>query len=238
MSYVRLDSFLLKLGIGTKKEVKKIISNKRVKVNKELVSDSGYKLRFEEDEIELDNKVLKVSEFEYFVINKPKNCVCALNDNLHKTVMEYINEKRQGLAIVGRLDLDTTGVLLITDDGKLNHNLLSPKRHVKKTYLAKVKGNLPKGIEKLFEAGVMLNDGITKPAKIKVLKEGEISSVEVSIVEGRYHQVKRMFLAFNCEVVDLERIEFASLKLKDLNLAYGEYRKLSEDEIKSLKENF
>lgn len=235
MSIERLDKILVKLGLGSRKEAKVLVGNGRLKLNGKLVLKSDIKINTQLDILELDNKILDLEEFVYYVINKPKNCVCALKDNIHATVMSYIEDKRIGLVPVGRLDLDTTGVLLITDDGKLNHNLLSPSKHVKKVYKALIKGQLPDNVIDLFKQGIVLDDGICKEANLEIIEKSELSTVKLEIIEGRYHQVKRMFLSISCEVVELERIEFANLNIEKLNLAYGKYRKLTKEEIEALK---
>ena len=236
MALERLDKCLVKLGIGSRTEVKKLINFGRVKVNENIIIKPEFKLDVEKDELKVDDIDIELKEFEYYVLNKPAGCICALEDKKHKTVMSYINDARKGLVPVGRLDIDTEGLLLITDDGKLNHRLLSPAHHVPKVYFAKVSGVLPKDSIELFEKGIELDDGITKPAKLEILdKEHELNLVKLTISEGRFHQVKRMFIALSCEVVYLRRISFASLSLDKIDLDLGEYRKLTKEEIAGLK---
>ncbi len=161
----------------------------------------------------------------------------ARQDALHKTVMDYITDKRKGLSPVGRLDLDTEGLLLITDDGMLSHNLLSPAKHVEKVYEAKILGQVTDEDVKAFKNGVHIGDDLpAKPAKLTVLSEGDVSNVRVVITEGRYHQIKRMFSAVGKQVLFLKRVAMGGLWL-DETLLPGEYRALREDEKELLGRN-
>lgn len=236
MSKERLDKCLVKLGIGSRTEVKKIINSSKIKVNNIIIKQADYKIDIENDEIKFLDKIIGLKEFEYYIINKPSGCVCALDDKIHKTIMSYIDDKRKGLVPVGRLDIDTEGLLLITDDGKLNHRLLSPSHHITKTYFAKIKGILPQNSIEIFKKGIELDDGITKEAELEILgKEKDLTLVKLSITEGKFHQVKRMFIALSCEVVYLKRVAFASLVLDEKDLPLGKFRRLTKEEIASLK---
>jgi 16S rRNA pseudouridine516 synthase len=171
------------------------------------------------------------------MLYKPGDCVTARRDNFHKSVMDFIEDGRKDLSPVGRLDLDTTGLLLITNDGKLAHALLSPKKHVKKLYEARVKGRVTQEDVLKFESGVDIGDDtLTKPAQLNILQAGEESLVQISITEGRYHQVKRMFLAVGKEVLTLKRLAMGELAL-DESLAPGECRRLTEEEVAILKKS-
>jgi pseudouridylate synthase len=236
MALERLDKCLVKLGVGSRSEVKTYILNGRVKVNGLVVNRPETKADSLKDVINFDGKSFALEEFVYYIINKPKDCICALKDNKHKTVMEYLDDRRKGLVPVGRLDIDTEGLLLITDDGALNHRLLSPAHHVPKVYYALIEGSLPEDAADKFLEGIELDDGPTKPAYLKIIeKNSEGAKVELTISEGRFHQVKRMFAALSCKVVYLKRTAFAGIILDENELKPGEYRKLTKEETDALK---
>ncbi len=236
MAVERLDKCLVKLGLCTRSEAKKWVLAGRLRVNEELVKKAEQKLDTGKDVLYLDGAALDLSDFVYYVLHKPGGCVCALRDAVHKTVMDYIEEKRKGLVPVGRLDMDTEGILLLTDDGALNHRLLAPGKHVPKLYYAEITGRLPEDAVEQFRRGIVLSEGPCKEAKLRILKKGEnFSEIELEISEGRFHQVKRMFHALSCEVRYLKRIAFAGLILDEFDLAPGEYRRLTEEEIARLQ---
>ena len=174
--------------------------------------------------------------YEYYLFHKPAGCVSATEDNLHKTVMDYLTDvRRKDLFPVGRLDIDTEGLLFITNDGALAHELLSPAKHVEKTYYAKVEGHVTEDDVNLFEKGVDIGEDVpTKPAKLVVLSEGDISEVELTITEGKFHQVKRMFEAVGKKVIYLKRLSMGNLTLPK-DLAPGEYRPLTKQELEHLR---
>ena len=168
------------------------------------------------------------------MLNKPAGVVSATKDNHDKTVLELIKTERKDLFPVGRLDKDTEGLLLITNDGELAHRLLSPKKHVDKVYFAKVKGVVTEEDQRIFAEGVSLGQGeMAKPSKLEILVSDEISEIRLTIQEGKFHQVKRMFLSVGKEVIYLKRLSMGTLQL-DENLALGEYRPLTEEELKQL----
>lgn len=236
MALERLDKILVKLGLGSRTEAKKMILSSRVKVNFNIITKSDIKIDSKKDIISIDDKIFDIKQYEYYIINKPKDCICARKDKFHKTVMSFIDDNRKDLVPVGRLDIDTEGLLLITDDGKLNHLLLSPKRHVPKTYFAKISGNLPSTAVDIFAKGMELDDGMTKPAKLEILSNSDsLTNVNLTIVEGRFHQVKRMFLNLSCKVEYLKRISFANLTLDEAELPLGSYRRLNDNELEKLK---
>lgn len=232
MSTMRLDKYLAESGCGTRSEVKKIIKTGAVSVNDTVVKDGAIKVNTETDNVVCMGKTLSYSQYHYIMLSKPAGCVTATRDNVHKTVMDYLpQDLHKNLSPVGRLDLDTEGLLLITDNGDLAHRLLSPAHHVPKTYYAKIAGVvLPEHID-LFAQGVDIGeDKLTKPAVLEIIGTDETASeIKVTITEGKYHQVKRMFHAIDCEVVYLKRLSMGSLKL-DEALQPGEWRYLTKEE--------
>ncbi|MCM1257198.1 MAG: rRNA pseudouridine synthase [Roseburia sp.] len=231
---MRLDKLLADMQVGTRSEVKKYIKSGLVTVNG-IPAKAVMDVAPGEDCVTFQGKEIEYRPYEYYMFHKPVGCVTARKDNLHKSVMDFIKDGRKDLSPVGRLDLDTTGLLFITNDGKLGHELLSPKKHVKKLYEVKVKGRVTAEDVRLFREGLDIGDDTpTKPAELTILKEGEESLVRVSLTEGRFHQVKRMFLAVGKEVLTLKRLAMGSLTL-DESLQPGEYRKLTEEEVAKLK---
>ncbi len=232
---MRLDKLLANMQIGTRSEVKKYIKQGNVTV------DGSSKVRPEQNVDSLKQKIccfgkeLQYQEFEYYMLYKPGNCVTARTDTRHKTVMDYIDSTCRDLFPVGRLDLDTEGLLLITNDGELSHNLLSPAKHVKKVYAAKIDGCVTEEDVEAFRRGLDIGDDVpTRPAELEIIEAGETSLIRVTITEGRYHQVKRMFQAVGNKVLLLKRLEMGSLKL-DEALNPGEYRALTKAEVEALK---
>ena len=235
MKPMRLDKFLCELGIGTRSEVKNKIKNGLVQVEGVNKVTPEYKLDIEKDKVYYNGSLLQYAEFEYYMLNKPAGCVSATSDNLHKTVLELIDTKvRKDLFPVGRLDIDTEGLLLITNDGALAHQLLSPKKHVDKTYYAEIEGMITNEDVVAFKEGLDIGENtFTLPAKLVILESGTISKIEVTIQEGKYHQVKRMFEAVGKRVVYLKRLSMGTLTL-DETLKPGEYRQLTPEEIEHL----
>ncbi len=235
MKPMRLDKFLCELGIGTRSEVKNKIKNGLVQVEGVNKVTPEYKLDIEKDKVYYNGSLLQYAEFEYYMLNKPAGCVSATSDNLHKTVLELIDTKvRKDLFPVGRLDIDTEGLLLITNDGALAHQLLSPKKHVDKTYYAEIEGMITNEDVVAFKEGLDIGENtLTLPAKLVILESGTISKIEVTIQEGKYHQVKRMFEAVGKRVVYLKRLSMGTLTL-DETLKPGEYRQLTPEEIEHL----
>lgn len=230
---IRLDKMLAHSGYGTRKEVKELIRKGFVTVNGEVIVDDDYKVNEEVDEVIIVNETVNYEELIYIMLNKPDGYVSATFDNNLPTVLDLINEyQNRNLFPVGRLDIDTVGLLLITNDGKLAHKMLSPKNHVDKTYYLKYSGSLNDNQIKKLESGVTLDDGyLTKPAKVKLLDDNQM---ELTITEGKYHQVKRMLEAVGSRVTYLKRISFGPLSL-DCNLEEGKYRYLTKEEIELLK---
>lgn len=232
---MRLDKMLAHLNYGTRSEVKKLIRKGYVMVNGVVVKNDDFTINEEIDEVTIFDDVVTYEEKLYFMLNKPQDVVSATFDYYKPTVIDlFEGYEKRGLFPVGRLDIDTTGLLIITNDGELAHNLLSPKKHVFKTYHATLDKKFnPNDITGL-ENGVTLDDGyVTLPAKVESF---DGCDVYLSIREGKYHQVKRMFAAFGYTVVELNRDSFGPLKL-DQDLELGEYRRLTEEEIQQLFNN-
>ena len=230
---IRLDKFLADAGSGTRSEVKKYIQKGKVQVNGITAKKPELKVS-ETDEVILDGTVVsKAPEFVYYLLHKPAGYVSATEDKCDRTVMELVPSDRKGLFPVGRLDKDTEGLLIITNDGETAHRLLSPKKHVDKTYFVRTSGGEigTEEVEKLENGVDIGEEKLTLPAEIEMLKNGEISESLLTIREGKFHQVKRMFKAVGREVIYLKRISMGNIKL-DESLEKGECRKLSEDEIK------
>lgn len=239
MSGIRLDKYLADAGQGTRSQVKAVLRQGRVMVNGEPVKAPEYKVDADSDRVALDGKLISFERFQYYMLHKPAGVISATSDKRERTVIDLIREeKRRDLFPVGRLDKDTEGLLLITNDGKLANHLLTPGRHVAKTYYAQIDGSVTGEMISAFAEGVDIGDArLTAPAELRVVSEGEtehISCVEITITEGRYHQIKRMFESFGRKVVYLKRLSMGPIVL-DKDLPCGAYRKLTEQEIIMLK---
>lgn len=235
---MRLDKFLSHTGYGSRKEVKQLLKKGAISVNSETVKDAKTQLNMDHDVIFVFGEQVHYQETIYLMLNKPKGVITATEDNFQKTVIDLLEIEDQLLNPfpVGRLDKDTEGLLIITNDGKLSHRLLSPKHHVPKTYIADIEGRVTDKDIALFAEGVILEDGYkTKPAKLVVNVSGNISSITLTITEGKFHQVKRMFQAVDKMVLTLKRIQMGSLVLDD-QLAPGTYRPLTDDELALLEQ--
>ena len=232
---IRLDKFLTDMGKGTRSEIKKQIRQGKVVVDGKLEKSPDTKIDENTQEVYLSGELVAYETFVYYMLNKPAGVVSATTDARDKTVIDLIAEKkRKDLFPVGRLDKDTEGLLLITNDGELAHNLLSPKKHVDKVYFARVEGRVTEKDQDAFMAGVSIGkEEITKPAKLEILKSDDISEIRLTIQEGKFHQVKRMFESVDKKVVYLKRLSMGSLVL-DEQLALGEYRILTKEEIEKL----
>lgn len=242
---MRLDKFLSEQNIGTRKQIKEYVKNGRCSVNGTPASKADMHIDENSDEIAFDGIVLGYSKYHYYLLNKPAGVVSATRDSRNETVLDLLSgENVKGLSPCGRLDIDTEGLLLITDDGDLIHRLLSPKKHVDKVYEVHIRqALLPADIERL-EKGVNIGDkkddgsiDYTLPAKVELCDDKDEDGYPViflTIHEGRFHQVKRMLEAVGNEVMFLRRISMGSLVLDD-ELGVGEYRTLTEDEINELK---
>ena len=232
---MRLDKFLKETGFGTRKEVKIFIKKKKVQVNDLIINDDGFNIDENNDIVKVDNNVVSYVKYIYIMLNKPQGVVSATVDNIHQTVIDLINEyKHLNLFPVGRLDIDTVGILLITNDGELSHNLLSPKKHVDKTYFLTTDLPLTKEDIEIIENGVMIDNELTLPARLESLNKD--NSYYLTIKEGKFHQVKRMIQAVNKNVTFLKRVSFGPLIL-DENLEIGKYRLLTSEEIELLNKH-
>ena len=224
---MRLDKFLGEMGKGTRSQIKEMVRKGRIMVNAMAEKKPERKINPETDEITLDGCKVAYQAFEYYMLYKPQGVVSATEDSRYQTVTSLIdNAVRKDLFPVGRLDIDTEGLLLITNDGDLAHRLLSPRHHVDKTYYAHITGSLPADAIRRFQDGIVLEDGTTcMPARLKLLFDQQ---------EGKFHQVKRMFEAVGCQVVYLKRLSMGPLVL-DKRLQPGAYRPLTDEEVSLLK---
>jgi 16S rRNA pseudouridine516 synthase len=228
---------LANLGYGSRKEVKQLLKNGQVQVNGTVIKDGKAHIDQINDTVTLNGEVIEYKEFIYLMLNKPQGVISATEDEYDQTVIDLLEMEDAVFSPfpVGRLDKDTEGLLLITNDGQLAHQLLSPKKHVPKTYFAVIDQEVTQEDIEAFRQGVILDDGYqTKPGILKILKSGVHSDIELTITEGKFHQVKRMFEAVGKRVVYLKRISMGPLQL-DESLKLGEYRELTEEEITRLK---
>jgi len=237
---MRLDKFLANSGIGTRKEVKEILKNKKISVNDTFVKDGKIQIDEEKDIVKYEDKIIYYKPFVYIMMNKPAGVISATEDNHHETVIDLLNNEYRTYDVfpVGRLDIDTEGLLLLTNDGVLSHNLLSPKKHVDKKYYVKIANSLSDDDIKMLENGIKLEENfVTKKAKVEIIcnnSEKNENLAYITISEGKFHQVKRMFKAVNNEVLYLKRVKMGGLSL-DEKLKLGEYRELTEEELNNLK---
>lgn len=232
---IRLDKYLSEMGQGTRSEVKKYIRQGSVTVDGEVVRKPEEKVDETCQSVCVNGRNIGYERFEYYMLNKPQGVVSATTDRQDKTVIDLIeSRKRKDLFPVGRLDKDTEGLLLITNDGELAHRLLSPSHHVDKVYYAKVDGRVTDETVRQFQEGLDIGKGESaKPSRLKVLLEDAVSEIELTIQEGKFHQVKRMFHAVGMEVLYLKRLSMGTLVL-DAELKPGEYRALSQEEVERL----
>ena len=239
---MRLDKYLGNSGVGTRKEVKEFLKKRKIKINDKLVIDGSINVKEYEDVIKFEDNIVEYKPFVYIMLNKPSGVISATEDKRHKTVIDILenNYKTYNIFPIGRLDIDTEGLLLLTNDGQLSHNLLSPNKHVDKKYYVELKTDITAEMIEKLENGIKLEENfITKNAKIEVMKdekniEKDLKKVFITITEGKFHQVKRMFKAVNNEVLYLKRVQMGNLKL-DKKLSLGEYRELTENELRNLK---
>ena len=229
---MRLDKVLSHIGYGTRTEVKKIIKQKRVAIDGKTTNVVNIQVVPEEQIITLDGVEIDYQTFFYFILNKPQGVISATKDNMHKTVVDLLalEDRNKEVFPVGRLDIDTEGLLLLTNDGQLSHQLLSPKKNVPKTYFAKVDGKMTEADIERFKQGLTLSDGYDcLPADLKIISSGEVSEIELTIKEGKFHQVKRMVEAVGKQVFYLQRIHMGNLKLPG-DLRLGSYREITKEE--------
>lgn len=258
---VRLDKHLVEASVGTRSQVKELIKKGRISVNGNNKLKAELKIDNEKDKVFFDGQEIILKRFEYFMLNKPAGVISASRDKNAKTVVDLIvNKTRADLFPIGRLDKDTHGLVIISNDGELAHKMLSPKKHVEKTYFLKARGEIKAEVVDTFLKGIVLKDSSkeegsfkTLPARLEILEttsealdyvdedsreerhyEGKLTACRITIKEGKYHQIKKMFRAVESEVLYLQRVSMGNLEL-DPSLAEGEYRELTEKELEDLK---
>mgnify|MGYP002648432742 FL=1 len=229
---MRLDKFLANMGVGTRSEVKQLLKKGSVKVNQNIVKLPKLHVNPNSDEIMVNDEVVSYIDKVYIMLNKPKGYISATEDEVHPTIIDLIPEYAHlNIFPVGRLDKDTEGLLLVTNDGQFNHEVMNPNKHVSKTYEVYSKHPITQFDIDKFKSGIELSDGKLKPA---ILKKVDNYVSHVTIYEGKYHQVKRMFHSIENEVLELKRIKIAELEL-DHNLDLGSYRLLTQLDFDNLK---
>ena len=235
---MRLDKYLADMGKGTRSQIKEAARKGRIQINGMITKKADTKVNVETDTIVYDGSVVSYVTMEYYMLNKPQGVVSATEDNRYQTVVDLIDEKnRRDLFPVGRLDIDTEGLLIITNDGPLAHRMLAPKKHVDKVYFARLDGEVPGDAAERFAEGIQVGqDYKALPAKLEVLsvKDG-VSEVHITLREGKFHQVKRMCHEIGCEVTYLKRVSMGKLVL-DETLQPGACRKLTAEEIALIKQ--
>lgn len=232
MSKIRLDKLLADSGLWSRKEAKELLRQGRVRRNDEVEKNAAAKIDPQIESVFVDGKLLQWSKFHYVMLYKPENVLTATEDHYQKTVLDLLPKEYSGLFPVGRLDKDTTGLLLLTDDGELAHQLLSPKKHVDKVYLAQIDGNIDSEDILAFHQGITLGDGtVCLPAELEPLDQG---LCQVTLREGKFHQVKRMLAQRGKPVLKLKRLSMGGLSL-DIDMKPGDFRLLTEEEVSVLK---
>lgn len=235
---MRVDKLLSNVGVASRAELKKYCKQGLISVNGKVINNPGVQVDSESDDIRFNGEKIVYREFVYIMLNKPDVYISATFDKYDPIVLDLIDQSYLVFEPfpVGRLDKDTEGLLVITNDGQLAHRVLSPKKHVPKTYYAKIQGKVTEEDILAFEKGVILDDGYeTMPSQLKILKSDDMSEIELTIHEGKFHQVKRMFESVGKKVVYLKRLSMGKLKL-DESLKLGEYRELTEEEVKLIEE--
>lgn len=236
---MRLDKFFSSQEIISRKDIKGFIKKGNIKVNNEKVHSQSIQINTDSDIITLFDDVIPYKPFIYIMLNKPVGVVSATNDKINSTVLDLVPDElfRSDLFPAGRLDKDSNGFVLITNDGDFAHKILSPKNHVPKTYVVRIDGKMTDDAIKLMEKGITLASGeVCQPAKVKILENSDNALIEVIIVEGKYHQIKRMLGVVDLGVLSLQRIEIGSLKL-DENLQIGDCREILHKELELILVN-
>lgn len=234
---MRLDKYLVHTGYGSRTEVQKLIKKKRVLINEKVASKPEEALIPEEDKVCVNGEEVDYQEFYHYIMHKPDGVITATEDPVHETVVDLLEDidRNREVVPVGRLDKDTEGLLILTNDGKLNHSLISPKKHVDKVYYAQVAGKVTEEDCKAFEAGIFINDYTQcMPANMEIITADDQSEVYITIKEGKFHQIKRMMHAVDKEITYLKRIKMGGLTLPE-DLEKGEYRALTQAELELLK---
>jgi len=237
MAKMRLDKLLSNMGYGTRKDIKKFAKEGIILVDGKTVKDSSQHVDPDVHRVEFDGELVEYREYVYLMLNKPQGVISATEDSVEKTVVDLLDSKYHRFQVfpVGRLDKDTEGLLILTNDGKMAHELLSPRKHVPKTYYAEIKGVVTEEDVIQFKEGITLDDGYkTLPSELVIQQTGAESKIELTIYEGKFHQVKRMFLAVGKKVTFLKRMKMGNLIL-DPVLSLGEYRELTSEELDLLK---
>ena len=235
---MRVDKLLSNVGVASRAELKKYCKQGLISVNGKVINNPGVQVDSESDDIRFNGEKIVYREFVYIMLNKPDGYISATFDKYDPIVLDLIDQSYLVFEPfpVGRLDKDTEGLLVLTNDGQLAHRVLSPKKHVPKTYYAKIQVKVTEEDILAFEKGVILDDGYeTMPSQLKILKSDDMSEIELTIHEGKFHQVKRMFESVGKKVVYLKRLSMGKLKL-DESLGLGEYRELTEEEVKLIEE--
>ena len=230
---MRVDKLLSNVGVASRAELKKYCKQGLISVNGKVINNPGVQVDSENDDVRFNGEKIVYREFVYIMLNKPDGYISATFDKYDPIVLDLIDQSYLVFEPfpVGRLDKDTEGLLVLTNDGQLAHRVLSPKKHVPKTYYAKIQGKVTEEDILAFEKGVILDDGYeTMPSQLKILKSDDMSEIELTIHEGKFHQVKRMFESVGKKVVYLKRLSMGKLKL-DESLKLGEYRELTEEEV-------
>lgn len=230
----RIDKVISSQTHYSRKDVKELIKKKRVTINDQIISKSDIKINQETDIIKIDNQIIEIKKYIYLMLNKPTGYVSARVDKLDRTILDLVPDiyLHRNLFPVGRLDKDTTGLMIITDDGDFAHDVLSPKKHIPKTYMVTI--DIPVTEEMIlgFKNGVELNDGICKPSILEITGE---YTAKVTLTEGRYHQIKRMFGCYKAKVLKLHRIKMGNFTIPN-NLKVGECREFTKEELKKVQE--
>lgn len=235
----RIDKILASQGTLSRRDVKEMIKKGRVTLNGNVIKDSAVKIDINTDTIKVDGEIVVLKKHIYIMMNKPQGVVSASDSDTDKTVVDLVPDElfRKGLFPAGRLDKDTTGFVLITDDGDFAHKILSPKNHIFKTYIARLEHEFSADDIKMLESGITLADGTTlKEAKVEIVEQGENPVVKIMICEGKYHQVKRMFAAAGNKVVALHRSKMGELEL-DGGLKPGECREITAEELEKIQKS-
>ena len=235
---MRVDKLLSNVGVASRAELKKYCKQGLISVNGKVINNPGVQVDSENDDVRFNGEKIVYREFVYIMLNKPDGYISATYDKYDPIVLDLIDQSYLVFEPfpVGRLDKDTEGLLVLTNDGQLAHRVLPPKKHVPKTYYAKIQGKVTEEDILAFEKGVILDDGYeTMPSQLKILKSDDMSEIELTIHEGKFHQVKRMFESVGKKVVYLKRLSMGKLML-DENLGLGEYRELTDEEVKLIEE--
>lgn len=230
---MRLDKFLSDLNFGSRKRVKKLIKAGHVKVNDEVITDSSFDFDENNEVVKYDDEVLEYSLFVYLALNKPKDYISSTIDELYPSIVNLVDPMyAKRVRIVGRLDADTTGIILLTDDGRLNNRLTHPNRSISKIYRVTLNHDIPEKLIEEFAKGVDIGKGeITRPAELKIVAP---NVAEVTLKEGKYHEIKRMFDRFDLDVIELDRLLFGPISYEGLEV--GGSRKLTHEEVEKLME--